>query len=144
MSSPTTEGEDPAAVDEPLLSYELVTRFPTKVGNLRVVVDDEGGVRAQRNDVEPPGGQAWSAELPAEPSTTVADAPARLGAVLEAGHFFEMDELQVNENATDGIVRTLRWNGAGGPRTVTIDRARSPEFDQLVGELAQLLAVSGM
>jgi hypothetical protein len=67
-----------------------------------------------------------------------------VGAILEAGNFFEMDELQVDEDTTDGTVRTLRWNGAGGPRTVTIDRARSPEFDQLIGQLAKLFAVTGM
>ena len=51
--------------DAPLLTYEVVTRHPTKLGNLRVVVDESGAVRAQRNDVEPADGQAWSAELPA-------------------------------------------------------------------------------
>jgi hypothetical protein len=55
-----------------------------------------------------------------------------------------MDELQVDEDTTDGSVRTLRWNGVGGPRTVTIDRARSSEFDQLIGQLATLFAVTGM
>jgi hypothetical protein len=144
MSSPTTGAQADGVVDEALLSYELVTRHPTKLGNLRVVVDEQGDVRVQRNDVEPRGGQAWSADLPSEPSTTIADAPERLAAILQAGHFFVMDELQVDEDTTDGTVRTLRWNGPGGPRTVTLDRARSPEFDQLIGQLARLLAVTGM
>ena len=144
MSSATSGTETAATIDEPLLSYEVVTRHPTKLGNLRVVVDNHGGVRVQRNDVEPRAGQVWSGDLPADPSSTVDDAPARLGAILEAGHFFAMDELRVNEDATDGTVRTLHWNGPGGPRTVTIDRARSAEFDQLIGQLARLLAVTGM
>jgi hypothetical protein len=144
MSSATTGDEAAAIAGSPLLSYAIVTRHPTKLGNLRVVVDEHGGVRAQRNDVEPRSGQAWSSELPTDPSTTIADAPARLGAILGSGHFFEMDELQVDEDTTDGTIRTLRWNGAGGPRTVTLDRARSAEFDQLIGQLAKLFAVTGM
>lgn len=136
-------GHDGSA-GSPLLTYELVTRHPTKQGNVRLVVGADGAVRAQRNDVEPPDGQDWAADLPDEPSTTVRDAPARLAAILRAGNFFEMDEHQVNEAATDGTVRVLTWNGDGGPRTVTVDRARSPEFDRLIGEIARLTSVPGL
>lgn len=127
-----------------LLTYELVTRHPTKQGNLRLVVDADGAVRAQRNDVEPPPGQEWAAELPDEPSTTLRNAPDRLVAILRAGNFFEMDRHQVNEAGTDGTLRVLTWNGDGGPRTVTVDRARPADFDRIVGEIARLTSVPGM
>ena len=129
---------------EPLLRYEVRTRRPTRRGNLRVVVDVDGAVRFQRNETEPPADEGWAAELPAEPVATVRNAEARLGRILRSSGFFEMDELQVEETATDGTVRVLSWNGAGGPRTVTIDRATPPDFEQLVAKLARLLHVPGM
>ena len=132
------------AAQEPLLRYEVVTRRPTGRGNLRVVVDVDGAVRFQRNEAEPSAGERWSADLPATPSTTVRNAYARVGRILRSGGFFEMDERQVEETATDGTVRVLSWNGDGGPRTVTVDRARPADFDQLIAGLARLLHVPGM
>jgi hypothetical protein len=127
-----------------LLRYEVLTRRPTRRGNLRVVVDADGAVRSQRNETEPPAGEAWATDLPADPVTTVEHADARLGEVLRAGGFFSMDERQVEETATDGTVRVLSWNGPGGPRTVTVDRAMPPDFDRLAAELARVLGVPGM
>ena len=126
-----------------LLSYELRTRHPTQRGNLRLVVDEEGRVRVQRNDTDPPDGEQWAADLPEDATATVPDAADRLRSLLEAGGFFEMEERQEDEAVTDGTVRTLSWYGAGGPRTVTVDRARSAGFDRLVGELARLTGVPG-
>jgi hypothetical protein len=132
------------AAQEPLLRYEIRTRRPTRRGNLRVVVGENGAVRFQRNEAEPSGEEGWAADLPAEPVATVKDADGRLGRILRSGGFFEMDELQVEEAATDGTVRVLSWNGEGGPRTVTIDRASPADFDRLIANLARLLHVPGM
>lgn len=132
------------AAQEPLLRYEVRTRRPTRRGNLRVLVDGDGGVRFQRNEAEPSGDERWAADLPAEPVATVKHADTRLGRILRSGGFFEMDEHQVEEAATDGTVRILSWNGAGGPRTVTLDRATPTDFDQLISKLARLLHVPGM
>lgn len=137
-------GDDHVASRRPLLSYELRTRHPTRRGNVRMVIDETGGVRVQRNDSEPPQGQEWAAELPREPLTEIADARSRLRGLLESGHFFEMDEHQVNDAANDGTVRSLTWTGDRGPRTVTIDRAKSPEFDRIIAELARLTSVPGL
>jgi hypothetical protein len=136
----------PAAADSPeqLLGYQMVTRYPTRVGNVRVVVDRSGGVRLQKNEAEPATGQEWTAPFPAEPQATLRDPEARLFKVLERGGFFSMEPLQVNEAATDGTRQTLTWNGRSGPRTVTIDRARSPKFDALKGELFRALRLVGL
>lgn len=141
---PDDDGADDA-VDAPvLLRYERTNRRPTKRGNLRVVVGLDGAVRTQRNTSDPTPGQAWDAPLPERPATVVADAEKRLSAILRTGGFFELDEHQVEETGTDGSVRVLEWRGDGGPKTVTVDRAGSPDFDRIVGELSRLLQVAGM
>ncbi len=127
-----------------LLRYEQRTRHPTQQGNVRVVVTDDGAVRVQRNETEPAPGETWDAPLPTEPTTTLRRAAKRLGTILDRHGFATMAEHQVNEAATDGTVRVLTWSGAGGPRTVTVDRARSAEFDDLLADLARLLRVPGL
>ena len=125
----------------PLLSYELVTHFPTKLGNTRIMVDRSGAVKVQRNDTEPSSGDLWSAPFPEKPLTVVKDAEPRLTKALEQGGFFSMAPRQVNEAATDGTLQKLTWTGKGGPRSVTIDRARSPQFDALRAEILRQLGL---
>jgi len=130
-----------AAEGSSLLSYQMITHFPTKVGNTRVMVDRSGAVKVHRNDAEPSEGEQWNRPFPAEPMSVVKDPETRLATVLQRGGFFSMPARLVDELTTDGTLQTLSWNGRGGPRTVTVDRARSPQFDALLAEVFRVLGV---
>jgi hypothetical protein len=132
------------SASEPLLVYEMVTHFPTRRGNVRVVVERSGEVRAHRNDAEPAEGEEWTHPFAAQPRAVIRDAESHLLRVLDRGGFFAMDPNQVNEAATDGVKRTLTWNGTKGPRTVTVDRVRSPRFEALVNELWKALGIAAI
>ena len=142
MTSPADPGR--AEQPTPLLTYEMVTNFPTRRGNVRVVVDRDGAVRFQKNESEPAGGEAWAKPLPVEPVSRVKNAESRLFGLLERRGFFSMELLQTNETTTDGVRQSLTWNGKAGPRTVTVDRARSEGFETLRGELFRLLGLVGL
>jgi hypothetical protein len=129
---------------EPLLSYELVTWFPTRRGNVRVVVDRSGAVRTQRNDRDPPPDEEWAGPLPNDPRSVLKDAESRLAKALDRGGFFAMDSQYVSDTTTDGTRQVLTWNGARGPKSVTVDRARVPAFEKLLGELWRLLGLAGV
>ena len=63
-----------------LLEYERRTRFPTRRGNIRLYVEDDGQVYFQRNDSDPPPGAEWTHGA-GEPVKRLSD-PARLIAKL--------------------------------------------------------------
>jgi hypothetical protein len=123
-----------------LLAYELIAPRPTRRGNLRVVVERAGAVKLQRNDDEPPPGEPWIRRYP-ETRSLLPNAEVSLFRVLERGGFFSMEPLLVSEAASDGARRSLTWNGKRGPKTVTVDKARSADFDALIGGLFQALGL---
>lgn len=124
-----------------LLEYQYRTHFPTFSGNLRLRVDEDGGVYFQKNRGEPPGGQPWEADYPEAPTRRVPDAAARVAKVLKGGGFFQMQPRYESPNATGGTLQTLRYQGPEGAREVTVDRAQVKDFSALVQRLFRELGV---
>jgi hypothetical protein len=124
-----------------LLEYERITYHPTKRGNLRVRVEDDGAVFAQLNQRDPPVGEDWDAPWPAEPSRRLTDAPATLRRLLQQGGFFALAPVHRDDRRKDGIREVLAFHG-DPPHTVTVDRATVPPFQQLVNSLLWELGVA--
>lgn len=123
-----------------LLEYERRTRFPTRRGNIRLYVEDDGQVYFQRNDSDPPPGAEWTHGA-GEPVKRLSD-PARLIAkLLDRGGFFKLPPRIENQNSTDGTIEQLTYHGAQGPKTVILDRARDERFRKLVRRLASEFGV---
>lgn len=115
-----------------ILEYELRTHHPTKRGNVRLRVDENGDVFGTKNRSEPVDGDwvdDWGPAL-----GRIADPDASVTALLEAGGFFAMPTATVGAGQ-DGVRETLRYSGAHGERTVVVDRENVAAFDALVGRL---------
>jgi len=116
-----------------LLEYIRKTRFPTKRGNVRLRIDDSGQIFVQKHVGDPPRGQDWTGDYPSSPTTTLRNARQELEKLLTRFKFTEMQPLYINEAASDGRIETLTHHTlAGVARTVTVDRAKAPEFQKLV------------
>ena len=123
-----------------ILRYELRTHHPTRTGNLYVVVDDDGVIRAHQNAKDPPPGRDWTIEPAAARVGALADPRAVIERVLRKGGFFGMPPRIESPATQGGIERTLAYvDAAGAQHTVTIDRAKAPEFDKLVNRLLDAL-----
>ena len=119
-----------------VLEYIRTTRLgpvATKRGNVRVRIDDSGQIFVQKNVGEPPGGQDWTGDYAASPTTTLRSARPELEKLLARFKFTSMPPLSVDEGASKGRLETLTHHTLKGvARTVTVDRARAPDFEQLV------------
>ncbi len=119
-----------------LLEYIRMTQVAlvaTKRGNVRVRIDDSGQIFVQKNVGEPPGGQDWTGDYAASPTTTLRSARQEIEKLLGKYRFTAMPPLSVDDAASKGRRETLTHHTLKGvARTVTVDRARAPDFEQLV------------
>ena len=111
--------------DDVLLTYEMHTRFPTKRGNVRLQVSRNGDVRWQRNDVDPPPGEDWTAPLPAEPQRHVRFARFRIERALRKIHLFDDAAWPTTAEAvvSDGTESRIVWRGDSHVERVAVGRA---------------------
>ena len=124
-----------------ILTYERLTHFPTRTGNVRLCVDEDGAVYVQKNRAEPPRGQAWSGDFPAEPVARLDHARARIAAILDRHRFASFPD-QIDADLDDSYEEVLTvWPEAGPPRTVVAEGGRPPLLG-LIAELINLLGVT--
>ncbi|HET7505273.1 MAG TPA: hypothetical protein VFK02_29845 [Kofleriaceae bacterium] len=123
-----------------ILRYELHTHHPTRTGNHYVLVDDDGVIRAHQNAKDPPPGRAWTVDPAHAPVGKLANPRPVIEKALRKGGFFAMPPRIESVTTQGGIARTLAYvDAAGVERAVTVDRARSPEFDKLVRRVLDTL-----
>ncbi len=121
-----------------IVEYELRTHFPTRIGNLRFRVDDDGSVWGQKNRREPAGGD-WEAEP--QLLARVDGADALVSGVLERAGFFQLAP-RYEGSGDDGRTEALRYSGARGPHAVVVDRAEVPAFRESVRGLLWALGIA--
>jgi len=125
-----------------ILEYERRTNVPTRTGNVRFRVEEDGRVFVQANRREPPLDHDWSADYPAQPTATVDDARARIEAVL-ADHAFASMPPRTTGDRDDGYREQLTHRSAdGATRTVIVDAARMPPFHALIKALTSMLGMT--
>jgi len=119
-----------------ILLFEHRTHHPTRTGNHFVRVDDDGTVHAHQNATDPPPGREWTVEPDGARVGRIAHPRETVERVLRKHDFFEMDPLYESATTMGGVIRTLTyWDAGGVARTVTVDRAKRPDFDKLVQKL---------
>lgn len=123
-----------------ILRYELRTHHPTRTGNQYVLVEDDGVIRAHQNAKDPPPGRDWTVEPAATRVGALADPHPVIERVLRKSGFFAMPARIESPTTQGGIERTLAYvDAAGVEHTVTVDRAKAPEFDKLMSRLLDAL-----
>jgi len=116
----------------PILEYEMRTHHPTKLGNIRLRVEETGEVFATTNRTEPVDGDwsdDWGAAL-----RRIDDPEHTVTVLLEAGGFFDMPPAIVGMD-TGGVRETLRYSGTRGEKTIVVDRTNAPAFQALISRL---------
>lgn len=125
-----------------ILEYQRKTLFPTRRGNVRFRVDEDGGVYVQRNDVEPAAGHDWVSDFASTPTATIKNARKRVAKVLKRRGFFEMDACYENPVAMDGQAETLTYRDEDGERSVAVVSVHNQEFRKLVNKLCGELGIA--
>jgi hypothetical protein len=126
-----------------ILELEHRTRMPTRIGNQLIRVDDDGTIYAHQNARDPAPGAEWTVDPATARRGAIAEPRDTIERVLRKHGFFELAALHEAPAVQDGVIRTLTyWERDGAARTVTVDRAKVPVFDKLVGKLLGALHLS--
>jgi hypothetical protein len=126
-----------------ILEFEQRTRMPTRIGNQLVRVDDDGAIYAHQNAREPALGTDWTVDPTAARRGMIAHPRETIERALCKHGFFELPPLHEAPATQGGVIRRLTyWDREGTAWTVTVDRAKVPEFDRLVKKLLETLRVS--
>jgi hypothetical protein len=124
-----------------ILAYQRTTHFPTRTGNVRFRVDDDGSVLVQVNRDEPAAGRDWSSDYPSTPAATIADARSRIATVMTR-HGFAALPARSDGDLDDGFEEQLTYDDGSGPRTVVVDGGSLPAFRALVSDLMSTLGIT--
>lgn len=125
-----------------ILSYERRSHFPTRIGNLRFRVDDDGAVHVQVNRAEPALDHDWTGDYPPAPAATVTGARRRIDELVARHGFAALPE-RTDDEYDDGFEERLTyWPTTGPARTVVVDRATVPAFRALIADLGAALGIT--